>query len=242
MSSTTPHIPATPRLSPRELLGLLRSLRRADPASLRAAWWAQRAVRQARRQLAGGGIERLDVPAPPALPSSAGRGVAAVLNRRGERCLVSAAVWQQWHLAHGVARDLVIGVTAPGDELRRPRMARPRGRRRRALRRDRPTPRAPVSDPDPLVPPGGELRLGTGLEWREVEGEIVALDLDRSVYLAANASGALMWRQLSTGATREALVELLARTYTLERGTAERDVDAFLAELQRQGYLRPAAA
>ncbi len=117
MSSTTSHIPATPRRSPRELVGLARSLHRADRASLRAAWWAQRAVRRARRQLAGGGIEHLDVPPPPPLPASAGRGVAAVLNRRGERCLVSAAVWQQWHLAHGVARDLIIGVTAPGEDF-----------------------------------------------------------------------------------------------------------------------------
>ncbi len=99
-----------------------------------------------------------------------------------------------------------------------------------------------MSEGDPPAPPGGELRLSTGLEWREVEGEIVALDLDRSVYLAANASGALMWRQLSTGATRDGLIELLAQTYALERGTAERDVDAFLSELQRHGYVRPAAA
>ncbi len=98
-----------------------------------------------------------------------------------------------------------------------------------------------MSEAEPLASSGGELRLSTGLEWREVEGEIVALDLDRSVYLAANASGALMWRRLSTGATRDGLIELLSQTYALDRATAERDVDAFLSELQRHGYLRAAA-
>ena len=82
--------------------------------SLRAAWWALRAVRVARRQLASGGLENLAVPAPPPLEPSAARGVGAVLRRTDARCLVSAAVWQEWHRAQGSLRDLVIGVTAPG--------------------------------------------------------------------------------------------------------------------------------
>ena len=40
------------------------------------------------------------------------------------------------------------------------------------------------------------------LEWREVDGEIVALDLRRSVYLAINPSGALLWPALVEGASR----------------------------------------
>lgn len=38
----------------------------------------------------------------------------AVLRRRSDTCLVRATVRQAWHAAHGVHRDLVIGVTAPG--------------------------------------------------------------------------------------------------------------------------------
>ena len=54
------------------------------------------------------------MPAPPRLEPSAARGVGAVLRRTDARCLVSAAVWQEWHRAQGSPRDLVIGVTAPG--------------------------------------------------------------------------------------------------------------------------------
>jgi hypothetical protein len=104
-------------LRPRELPGALWSLRRADRETLQAAWWALRAARSTRRQLEVGGVAELRVPAAPALPASAARGVAAVLRRRGERCLVSAAVWQEWRASHGVYQDLVIGVTAPGDRF-----------------------------------------------------------------------------------------------------------------------------
>jgi len=111
MSATLPPT-ATVRL--RDVPGLLRSFAQADRASLRAAWWTQRAVRSARRQLQSGGIEHLRVPPAPVGPPSAARGVAAILRRREERCLVSAAVWQEWHLAQGARHDLIIGVTAPG--------------------------------------------------------------------------------------------------------------------------------
>ena len=81
------------------------------------------------------------------------------------------------------------------------------------------------------------LRLVSTLEWREVEGEIVALDLDQSVYLAANVSGALLWRTLGEGTTRTELVNRLAETYSLPAAEAERDVSAFLARLDECGYL-----
>lgn len=90
---------------------------RLDPATLRAAWWAQDAARLARRQVAAGGLESLALPPAPRLPPRAERGVRAVLRRRGERCLVSAAVRQAWHRGQGDERDLIVGVTAPTPEF-----------------------------------------------------------------------------------------------------------------------------
>jgi hypothetical protein len=87
--------------------------------------------------------------------------------------------------------------------------------------------------------PHGPLRLRSTLEWREVDGEIVALDLDRSVYLAANSSGALMWRLLSDGTTRDELVEALTDAYAVDRPTAERDVATFLEQVEANACLEP---
>lgn len=80
-----------------------------------------------------------------------------------------------------------------------------------------------------------------GLEWRSIEEEVIALDITASLYLAVNRSGKLLWEQLSRGTTRAALVQSLLDAYGLDRGAAERDADAFLAELARRGLLDPAA-
>jgi hypothetical protein len=81
---------------------------------------------------------------------------------------------------------------------------------------------------------------GDALEWRRVEGEIVALDLRRSEYLAINASGAVLWPALLEGATREQLVERLRDKWGLSSQAAERDVDAFLAQLEERDLLERA--
>jgi Transglutaminase-like superfamily len=88
---------------------------KADLASLRAAWWALRAVRSVRRQLRSRPVAEVRPPGPPALPARAKRGVEAVLRRLEPSCLERALVLQRWLAAHGEPRVVVIGVTAPGD-------------------------------------------------------------------------------------------------------------------------------
>ncbi|HWF72533.1 MAG TPA: PqqD family protein [Solirubrobacteraceae bacterium] len=69
------------------------------------------------------------------------------------------------------------------------------------------------------------------VEWRLVEGEIVAVDLRSSVYFAVNRTGATIWPDLASGATREALVERLAQACEIDPAQAAREVDDFLASL-----------
>ena len=76
------------------------------------------------------------------------------------------------------------------------------------------------------------------LDWLDVQGEVVALDGEKSRYLAANRTGALLWAQLDQGATRDQLVDrLLAEFNDLDEGAAQRDVDAFLSELRAHDLL-----
>jgi hypothetical protein len=83
-----------------------------------------------------------------------------------------------------------------------------------------------------------ELRLKReALEWREVEGEIVALDVGSAEYVAANGSGALLWRHLAGGTTGDALVDALTTEFRVDRDTAERDVDRFVTSLRERGLL-----
>ena len=84
-------------------------LSRWHPSCWRGAWWAWRAVRRARRDLAAQGLSARAL-APPAVPAGARRGVDAVLRRVSPTCLERCLVLQRWLLAHGVVSDVVIGV------------------------------------------------------------------------------------------------------------------------------------
>ncbi len=83
-----------------------------------------------------------------------------------------------------------------------------------------------------------ELKLRTqGVAWTDVDGEVVALDEDAAVYLAANSAGGLLWRALVDGATRESLAEELVREYGIPLELAVADTDAFLATLKDHALL-----
>jgi hypothetical protein len=83
------------------------------------------------------------------------------------------------------------------------------------------------------------LRLNEdAVEWREIDGEIVALDRERSEYLAVNRTGAAVWSLLVEGATRDDLVQRLTERFDVEAEVAARDVQAFVDELRSKKLLR----
>jgi hypothetical protein len=83
----------------------------------------------------------------------------------------------------------------------------------------------------------------TDLHWREIDDEIIALEARRSRYVAANSAGAVLWRGLIGGSTRDGLADELIRIYGITRERAEADVGRFIDELAEQGLLadRPPA-
>jgi hypothetical protein len=83
-----------------------------------------------------------------------------------------------------------------------------------------------------------ELHLrGEGVHWREIDGEVIALETASSTYVAANPAGALLWRELAAGTTRERLVAGLAEAYGIAPERSAADVERFLAQLAEQGLL-----
>ncbi|MDQ3304799.1 MAG: PqqD family protein [Actinomycetota bacterium] len=75
------------------------------------------------------------------------------------------------------------------------------------------------------------------VDWREVEGQVVALDRAGSVYLAINQAGTALWPAIVQGATREQLVGILLETFDVESDRATADVDAFVANLSERHLL-----
>jgi len=84
----------------------------------------------------------------------------------------------------------------------------------------------------------GILRLREkDLEWREVEGEVVALDLRTSRYLAVNRTGARLWSSLAQGATHEQLTETLVQSYGISSEQADAETNEFVDMLRVEGLL-----
>jgi len=75
------------------------------------------------------------------------------------------------------------------------------------------------------------------LDWREVEGELVVLDLRESRYLAINPTGRILWASLVEGATRDDLINQLAGAFDIGPVQAAADVDAFTNDLESRDLL-----
>jgi hypothetical protein len=100
----------------RQVVGLLSLL---DPRTAAAAAWAVLQLRRVRRVLPTTELAEVRIGHPPRrLPVGARRVVVAVLRRRHATCLQQSLILQTWDRAHGVARAVVIGVTAPAAGFR----------------------------------------------------------------------------------------------------------------------------
>jgi hypothetical protein len=75
------------------------------------------------------------------------------------------------------------------------------------------------------------------LVWREIDNELVAVDMASSTYLSANRSGALLWQMLATGTTHTELVKGLVNQFGISSDRAASDVDAFLHGLESRELL-----
>jgi hypothetical protein len=91
-----------------------------------------------------------------------------------------------------------------------------------------------------LTEDGEVLRLrADGVVWREVEGEVIVLDLQSGTYFAVNASAGTLWQALAGGATRPALIDTLTASWSISHEQAAGDVDAFLADCVSNDLLEP---
>jgi hypothetical protein len=82
------------------------------------------------------------------------------------------------------------------------------------------------------------LRLrAEGLNWREIDGEVVVLDTEQSHYLNLNPTGSVLWLLLADGATQQQLVSKLVEEFAVDESTARGDVLAFVASCRENGLL-----
>lgn len=77
----------------------------------------------------------------------------------------------------------------------------------------------------------------SGLSWREVGGEVIVLDLERSHYVNLNGPAALLWRQIADGALVPQLIAELVAAFDVGPERARSDTLALLTDLRELGLL-----
>jgi hypothetical protein len=84
----------------------------------------------------------------------------------------------------------------------------------------------------------GDMKLRVDdITWREIDGDLVILDLRSSAYLTANASGTVLMRQLTEERTHQQLAQALVDTFDIPEQRAMQDVQTFIDELGERGLL-----
>ena len=77
-----------------------------------------------------------------------------------------------------------------------------------------------------------------GVSWRELDDQIVVLDLESSKYVTVNGAGAIIWPRLVSGASVDELVSELLSVFDIDETTARADTESFLDDLRRRNLLR----
>ena len=75
------------------------------------------------------------------------------------------------------------------------------------------------------------------LTWREIDGDLVVLDLRSSTYLTANASATVLMKELTEERTDVELIQALVDAFGISPTQAEQEVRTFIGELDRNGLL-----
>lgn len=76
-----------------------------------------------------------------------------------------------------------------------------------------------------------------GVTWREIDGEIILLDLESSTYLTTNRTGTVLLRLLVEDRETQELVTALVDGFSISRELAQADVSSFVQTLSEKGLM-----
>ena len=86
------------------------------------------------------------------------------------------------------------------------------------------------------------MKIKPGFIIREVAGQSIVVAVGKAAetfngMVNLNPTGALLWRTLESGATRESLTLALLSQYEIDQKAAEQDVDEFIATILQAGFV-----
>jgi hypothetical protein len=77
--------------------------------------------------------------------------------------------------------------------------------------------------------------------WRDIDGEIVALDIESGAYLTLNGSGRLLWLALVQPSSVQDLSALLVSTFDIPTELADADARTFVDDLAARKLIEAVA-
>lgn len=86
------------------------------------------------------------------------------------------------------------------------------------------------------------MKIKSGYMLRKVVDIYVIIGVGSEAYapnqiMSVNETGAFLWGLLEKGADRDTLIDALPKEFEVDRVTAEKDVDAFLAQLREKALI-----
>ena len=72
----------------------------------------------------------------------------------------------------------------------------------------------------------------------EVDGELVALDMEKGDCFGLDRIGTDIWRLAAVPVSLEAIVDELTQRYDVDAATCRRDIEPFLGDMVEAGLLR----
>lgn len=78
--------------------------------------------------------------------------------------------------------------------------------------------------------------------WRDLDGEVVILNLESGIYFGLEGTGNDIWRLLAEGRSQAEIAEQLSARYEVSPQQARADVARFVAELCAKGLATTAPA
>ncbi len=86
------------------------------------------------------------------------------------------------------------------------------------------------------------MKIREGFILRQVLDIYAVIGVGSEAYMpnrimSVNETGAFLWRMLENGAEKQELIDALLHEYETDPQTAEKDVEAFLKELQDKGLI-----
>ena len=79
--------------------------------------------------------------------------------------------------------------------------------------------------------------IRTGLRAKQVQGRLVAVDLETGDYHVLNAVGALIWQGMEKQQNRQDIVRTITSSFAVTTEKAASDVDTFLDDLKSRGLV-----